>query len=420
MQNTGLKNLLYILKRTSKSLALMIFLFLQISPSLSAEELPEFFTPVGPMGMGGAFTAVANDENSVWTNPAGISRVRKARARSKLHLAKFPNLIAGANSASRSFYSGVQSSQSTSSSTVLANSEELDTKPFWARVAIAPMAFFELGKNNPAAFGIFMNTQASAVITAEDPERAQVKSTSDLGAIFGWSFSNQSNRFSAGFNVRPVHRYAFEDNIATSLLTDHTEMTKLMQDGSNTSTGLGVDLGMIYTLADYWFPTFGVSLLNAPLACKDNYLNPFSEKRETVCGTVYSGSFANEDALSTIDPTDIRAGLSITPRLSRTMALRIAIDMHHIHFASGTSNYGLSGVDAGKTLHAGLELLFGNPLLPSPFSLKFGANQGFITTGMTLRMPYFSFELVSYGTDLSSQAKTKEDRRIVSSLSFDF
>ncbi len=46
----------------------------------NAEEIPEGFTGVRSIGMGDAFTAVANDENAIWTNPAGIGRSRKARS----------------------------------------------------------------------------------------------------------------------------------------------------------------------------------------------------------------------------------------------------------------------------------------------------------------------------------------------------
>src|SRR5690606_5221140 len=130
----------------------------------------------------------------------------------------------------------------------------------------------------------------------------------------------------------------------------------------------------------------GISVLNLPTGCRENYLNPFTEKRETVCGTAYSGSFGNEDALSTVDPVDIRAGVSITPRLSRKLAMRFALDAHHLAYVSGEQIYGLQGIEASKLVHAGVELFVGNPLLIPPVAVRAGYNQGFVTMGASLNL----------------------------------
>ena len=88
-----------------------VFLLSGLSNNLTAEEIPGDKVSPRAAGMGDAYTAVANDEGAVFYNPAGIARARKARSRSTFHIAKFPNLIAGANSEARSFYEGYKSSQ---------------------------------------------------------------------------------------------------------------------------------------------------------------------------------------------------------------------------------------------------------------------------------------------------------------------
>lgn len=50
----------------------MIFSLIH-SLKLEAKQLPEFYRGVRAMGMGGAFTAVADDKDSVFYNPAGLS-----------------------------------------------------------------------------------------------------------------------------------------------------------------------------------------------------------------------------------------------------------------------------------------------------------------------------------------------------------
>src|SRR4051812_41940172 len=77
---------------------------LLLSPGLlHSEELQENYVPVRPLGMGNAFTAVANDDSAVWTNPAGIARARKARARNWFSM-KVPNIGAGANARGKKLY----------------------------------------------------------------------------------------------------------------------------------------------------------------------------------------------------------------------------------------------------------------------------------------------------------------------------
>jgi hypothetical protein len=385
-----------------------------------SEEIPSVFTPVRPAGMGGAFTAVANDENAVWTNPAGIARARKARSRGTVHVAKFPNIVAGANTASRSFYSGFKSAQDESVEEIVSKTDELGGKPFWARAALFPVMLFDVQQNTPMAFGVYTDTTAKAIIDKETPEEARVEAISDTGAVITLALTDKSNRFNAGLQVRPVTRYAYEDRFPSEDLVDKDAMKTRFKEGANSAQGLGIDFGMMYTVADFWYPTIGFSVFNLPTGCKENYLNPFTEKLETVCGNLFRGDVKNEDALSVVDPMDARVGLSITPRLGRKLALRFALDAHNLPVVAGEQSYGLQGIEAGKLLHAGVELFVGNPLQPSPFSLRAGYSQGFATMGASASLGFMSLEFATYGRDVSSGKKPVEDRRMLASFSFDF
>ncbi len=382
----------------------------------AAQEIPEHFYPTRPYGMGGAFTAVANDENSLWTNPAGIARVRKARSRKAVDLVKVPNLVIGANKNGKAFYQGMQQSSS-SVDTVAEQAGESTDQPFWGMTSIAPAIMFQAG-DVPLAAAAFSHTVVKAQPTGSG--LADTSILSDLGGLITFGATNASNRFNAAVQVRSIGRYAYEETIPYSTLADKGALQSAFKDGSNRSVGLAVDAGMLWTMADFWFPTLGISVLNAPLGCKEDYLNPFSKIRETVCGTVFTGKFSNPDAISTVDPTDLRIGVAISPRLSRDLGLRVAVDLHHIAFASGGNNYGLSEIPIGKKLHAGIELFSGNPLLPSPFSVSIGASQGFYTAGVSTRLGFLSLDFTSFGRDISATDSPKEDRRYLASISADF
>lgn len=385
-----------------------------------AAEIPGGFTSVQPMGMGNAFTAVANDENSVWTNPAGVGRSRKARSRNTFNLTKVPNLIAGANAQSRTFYKAFKGSQDKSVEGVLGDSTDLGDKPFWARAGIFPVTLFDVSRNSPMAFGLYSDTTIEALIPKDTPEEAQVTAISDVGAVLTFGWADDQNRFNAGFNVRPVLRYALEDRFPSEDLLHKTAMQKHLQDDSNKGQGLGLDFGLLYTMADFWYPTVGFAIRNLPTGCKADYLNPYTEKRENVCGTVYKGAIGNPDALSTVDPTDVRGGLSITPRIGRKLNLRFAADVHHLPLGTAQQSYGLLGIEASKLIHAGVELFPGNPLTAPPVAVRAGYSQGFITAGFSLELGVFDIEFATYGVDVSTTSKPVEDRRYLASLSVDF
>ena len=50
--------------------------------SLSAEEYNMIYRGARPMGMGGAFTGVSDDENALFYNPAGLNRIKPGEGKS--------------------------------------------------------------------------------------------------------------------------------------------------------------------------------------------------------------------------------------------------------------------------------------------------------------------------------------------------
>ncbi|MEY4630466.1 MAG: hypothetical protein RIQ81_586 [Pseudomonadota bacterium] len=390
-----------------------------LNASAFAQEIPEHYQPAGPLGSGGAGVASTMDDDAVWSNPAGIARVRKARSKSGART-KIPNLLLGANSQSRTFYGNLQAAGGSNVEDVAANSEGLGSKPFWVRAAMFPVTMFSITPKSPAAFGIYMNSTTSAFISEEAPDDAAVTAISDIGGVITLGQTNMSNRLSTAIQIRPVYRYALENTIPSNDLSDRTAVQRHFTQLANKTSAVAIDAGALFTIADFWFPTFGLSILNAPLGCKSDYLNPFTEKRESVCGTKFTGDFGSPDAMSIVDPTDIRAGFSITPRFGRDIAARISVDAHHIVLTAGNKNYGLQGIEPGKLLHAGVEIFSGSPLTPPDFSLRLGTNQGFFTYGIEGRFRFLALSLTSYGQDISARTSRREDRRYLLGASAEF
>jgi hypothetical protein len=389
------------------------------APTLAfCEEIPEGFTGVRPAGMGDAFTAVANDENAVWTNPAGIGRTRRARSRNTFHITKFPNLIGGANANGQAFYKGYSSAANQSVEAIVSQSANLGDKPFWARTSAFPVTILDIGSDTPTALGAYWNTTAKVIVPKDTPDVARIEAVSDLGGVLAIGTQNFVNRLNTGLQIRPIARYAYEDRIPSDTLLNKGDMATRLRDDSNKSQAVAVDAGILYTIADFWFPTVGLSVLNLPTGCRSEFLNPFTKKKERVCGTVYHGTFANDAALSTVDTTDIRLGIAITPRLGRSLSARIALDVHHIPLGNEKASYGLHGIEVGKLVHVGFEIFSGNPLNIANFSARAGYSQGFASAGVTADFGYGSIEFATYGRDVSSSAAPLEDRRYLLSLTF--
>lgn len=393
-----------------------------------AQEVPSHYVAPRAIAMGGAYTAVAHDEASPWTNPAGVARIRKQRSRKEWHLLKFPNMIAGYNAEGRAFYdsfntakAGNQDSEVQDAvASALESNEELSGKPFWFRASINPIIFFEPNPGNPMSFGLYSNTKAKMIIDSDDPATTRLQATSDFGGVLSFVFSNRTNRLNLGVQIRPIVRFAFEDKIATTLLLDKKAIQEKIENESNNGSATAVDVGGMWTLGDFWFPTIGFAILNVPTGCQADYLNPFDERRHTICGTKFGGTVNNPEAESIVDATDFRLGVSITPRITRKVALRFALDAHNLAYDSGTQVYGLPGIGTQKLLHAGLSLIMGNPLEINPFSVKVGLSQGFLTTGFSLRMSWVSIDFTSFGQDVSTNSTPQEDKRYLVAISGDF
>lgn len=420
------------ISKTLRKLLISVLLVLFTgSIRVYGEEVPERYIGVRPAGMGNAFTALANDHNSIWTNPAGVARIRKARSRKGVNMFQAPNITGGYNYEGRRLYESVQSQQGTPgdkseklASALSSLGEDVTEKAIWGRASTLVGAFFDMPKGSPWAIAAFTNNKLKAVVDEDDSSRAQVDSVSDFGLVLNTTWTNQTNRFQFGVQVRPTLRYDYFEKVSVAQLVDKTLMQKKIQNDSNGAQALGVDLGMLWTFADFWFPTIGLSVLNAPTGCKEDYLNSFAEVRQKVCGTVYKGSINNPESVHLIDPTDIRVGLSITPRLTQKWAIRFALDYHHGYIDMnnwGQNQFiGLAGIEPLKQVHAGAEFFIGNPLLLNPISARVGFNQGFMTVGASLRLGFMSIEFAAYGQDISSTPKGREDRRYLLSISADF
>lgn len=379
-------------------------LLLVSSPAIAGELFSPLIT-VKPLGMGGAYTAIAGDHNAPFTNPAGATRVKKARGRGTFHYLQVPNLVAGANS------DGQKLSGLVNGGAVDESFADLGKNGAWAAVGISPMAVFQY-RSTIITTGMANESVLSTVPSPADNTLLDVNTSLDNTPYLNLSWHDRSNLISGALQLRYTQRNATAMTIPVTLLADKAAVKAAHNENTKKSTGLALDTGLLLTFADFWYPTLGVAVFNLPLGCQQDYLNPYSKAREDVCGTVFNG--ADPDAISSVDPTDIRVGFSISPRMGRDLGIRMAIDYHHI-YAGG---YGLSQIPVSKQLHAGFQIYQGNPLLPAPYALSFGMGQGMVSAGVSANLGGLQIELTTYGRDISYEEAPQEDRRTLISISY--
>ncbi len=408
-----------------KSVLLLVSL---VSSEVYAQNLQDKFYTVRPKGMGGAFASIANDKNAVWFNPAGIARMRKSRSNRKLHIFSFPNVQANWNQNGLNYITAMASGGDDEglSDILTGNDSSFGTENIFADVGAFPLIGFDMKKKGqaPIIIGFYGQSKISSVVDTADLSSSNTTAATqamlEVGALFDIAYNNQSNLFSIGLQLRAAKRNDFEDVLSSEILLDKSQLMDSLKKYSNSTFGLALDAGMLWTFADLWFPTLAISIMDLPVSCKQKYLNPFSMTRQEVCGTVYQGDVKNEDSLAIVDPTNLMIGLSMTPRLTRNVGLRVALEMHNINLEVGEQNWGLSDIPLARKMHAGIELFFGNPLVPPPFSLTAGVNQGFLTYGINIKLGFVELGYAKYSENISTTSTTSEDERHIAELSFEF
>jgi tetratricopeptide (TPR) repeat protein len=188
------------MKTEWKFLALCSMLFCVILFSSEAESAFTDRGGVRPMGMGGAFVALADDTSAIMFNPAGLGQIQKAQV-----AAAYDKLYAGLDDGNlgRGFVSYVQPSQ------------------YYGAFALnLALLHAPLYKETTVTFG------------------------------YGKSFG-RAKAFAVGLNTKGLFA-SFEEN-------DYTKIDPLFSNGMSTN-GVALDLGMLYKLTDS--ASFGLAVLN--------------------------------------------------------------------------------------------------------------------------------------------------------------
>lgn len=331
--------------------------------SANAEIYP-LYRGARAMGMGGADTAVVNDETALIVNPAALGKLRN-----EFGTLLDPEIDVGNN------VTGMNKAKSISSFTDIAKvSPSLAVSPdthYHFKEQIFPS--FVLRN---FGFGLLNKYQLDARMSA-DGKLVTTNYFNDQALILGYSLRFFDGRIKFGFNVKAWNRIAVNGDL------DPTQSLALSSI-AKTGSAVGNDLGLILTAPWADLPTLSVVVRDYGNTVFRN--SSYSLKTNTRPDTVLQ---------------DMDVALALFPIHNNRTRSTFTLEYKNINSASTT-------ISTNQLLHFGYELNMADIAF-----FRFGMNGIYWTSGLEISSEHMQFQLAYYAEDVSTVKGTpEEDRRL--------
>ena len=328
-------------------------------------ELFEYAQSIRALGMGNAYTAVVNDGDSLFYNPAGLGRSTGVNL-------TLVNLKLGLNG--EEAHNTVQK-VSSSSAEGIERFSELYGEKLWLGLG---------GRSTLTIphFGLGVYSSGFADIELKDPilPYFDINYLNDDGLVVGGAFTIGPKSY-FGINAKRVNRSGASQAFGvSSFINGDTEqiVTSLNKKG----TGYGVDLGFSWEVPAGFRPV--ISAVWKDVGTTTFVSAPGSERPPRI---------QDEQILG------IAAGFDTT-----FLGLTTAIDFKHLNS---------SQENIGKKIHAGLEV-------DLPFiDIRGGFSQGYHSLGASIDLFLLQLDMAYYGVELGEYAGQDEGRRYQIALTMD-
>jgi hypothetical protein len=336
------------------------------APLARAEQLSEPWTSVRALGMGNAYTAIVDDSDSLFYNPAGLAR------NTSFSWTLFNPRI-GANGAQAIENAQVLSSISNDPVGAL---NQLYGSQLWlgggAQSAVL-MPNFGLSVFSTSEVGLAVSNPAATTMN--------LNYVFDYGGALGFGVDFLPKFVMFGMVLKWINRTGTTLPIGPSTIAT-LDPAVIEGELKRRGSGYGADFGMVLTLPSPIRPTLSIVYKNA------GYTN-----------------FKHEEGAGA--PTGMRPELIIGGALeidTPLVSLRPVIDYKY------ADRYDLQ---FGRKLHLGVEV-------DIPFiDIRAGLHQGYWTAGLGMSLGILRLDAASYGVELGEYPGQLEDRRYVAQLTLE-
>lgn len=344
---------------------IFILIFILTSSQSKASEIYENWVSARAMGMGNAYSAVVSDKDALHYNPAALD---------KIHGFHLTLLDLNIGTDALTVYSTIQSATGSNYSSLIHNYFG-DT--VWVGISdelALSMHDFAFAVDDNSNVGFNLHNPAFPTLTMSVIE--------DVNILMGAAASLLPNdALRAGIAVKRTTRYGGRVPFGPSVLSSlsNSQLTSLI---NNVGTGYGLDGGLLFELPVPSRPTF--SLVWQDIG--QTTFIPFSGNAPPP---------VDNDAIAGFAMNFAAGPISFTPSL----------EYRHINLSQQEQ--------LGKLVSMGLEIG-----LPG-FSIRGGANQGYLSYGFGLDLDYLRIDAASYGVELDTYPGQLEDRRYLVQVTID-
>lgn len=339
-----------------------------------------------PLGMGDAFLATrGRDENAIFYNPAAINDYEK-----KVH-GYFLSPMADVTYKGIAFVNDVldliDDLDAADTSTEKNDIFGAFTQANFGRVesyrAAVPAAFV---MHRYFAAGIVAESDSSVLVTDPSFDSFDLLSRNDIAVVMGTAWGWFQNSLQTGIAIKPIYRIVTRETITQRDVVVTDDFSDAVD--INYGLGVGVDLGVKYNVPLDWKVT---SLLKPSVGIT----------YQDIGNTRFTGE--GEDKAQSVS-----AGFALDPKIG-PIETTFAFDVRDLNHRA----------DFITLMHTGLELRFPE-FFKTKASVRIGANQGYLSGGLTLDWRYVKLTAMTYGEEEGKVSRVEENRRFGGQVAFGF